>query len=626
MSTLLLITIVMLVAATMAGVFTMNMNITQRVSNGSIALAEAEAGIAEVMYQISQEANVTDRNGENPKIEWGLNNETIKRTITKEMSPEEAFHVVTFDPGSEFPHSTNNTTLTNDTGSLGRTVPDGMLHIVSTGYCKGQYRTVECVIEKPPFPFGLAASGKIHSRDPLRVVGVSSIAQLQAGQNDRPGHVLCNSVAGITIEQVSPPRSTEISGFVKSSGPVDIAQPAIVRGGVRTNTDKTELTDIDIESFRNQGLPGVVTLLEDTYSVPQEMDIMYYYSGPQLTYNGSVNLKQAMLYCDGDLVLNGPLTGEGIIVVNGNAFFNAGTNLAGSNKLAVLASGNVSIHGSNNFFTGLVYTEGNLDARHITIVGNTIVNSAESSKGIVELENVTFVSNEETADMTITVTSSSNASSQVAGGRFPFPLLLNNGVFGMPDGITEGGNLDGWPGDLSVSEIKGMLTGSNPLTSDGPQANSEGNLWNVAVFGDNPIIFGNGPLPPDSEGLKAGLVGLIATANQAQADLATIEALKAEREGLEPGSARIGEINGQIEQLESEIETAFGVFNDAAGAFAQQAYDYVQSHTDENGTYNSDDVTVDMDIIQEHRFNLNEYLPESERIKVAFWKVYPKRM
>ena len=59
MSTLLLVTIVLLVAATMAGVFTLNMNITQRVSNGTVALNEAEAGIAEVLYQISRDENVS---------------------------------------------------------------------------------------------------------------------------------------------------------------------------------------------------------------------------------------------------------------------------------------------------------------------------------------------------------------------------------------------------------------------------------------------------------------------------------------------------------------------------------------------------------------------------------------
>ena len=42
MSALLLITIVMMVAATMAGVFTVNINITNRVANSSVALSEAE--------------------------------------------------------------------------------------------------------------------------------------------------------------------------------------------------------------------------------------------------------------------------------------------------------------------------------------------------------------------------------------------------------------------------------------------------------------------------------------------------------------------------------------------------------------------------------------------------------
>ena len=72
-SVLLLVTIVLMVAATMAGVFTMNMNITQRVSNGSMALAEAEAGVAEVLYHITREENVEgDKDSKTAQVSWGL--------------------------------------------------------------------------------------------------------------------------------------------------------------------------------------------------------------------------------------------------------------------------------------------------------------------------------------------------------------------------------------------------------------------------------------------------------------------------------------------------------------------------------------------------------------------------
>lgn len=67
----------------------------------------------------------------------------------------------------------------------------------------------------------------------------------------------------------------------------------------------------------------------------------------------------------------------------------------------------------------------------------------------------------------------------------------------------------------------------------------------------------------------------------------------------------------------------YDAYTTAANDFAQQVYDYGQSHTDANGTY--DNGSVNMDITEEHRFNLNEYLPESEKIKMSFWKVYPRR-
>ena len=639
MSALMLMTIVIMVAATMAGVFTLNMNVTQRVSNGNVALAEAEAGIAEVLYQITREENLGDENADkNPEITWGQSGETIRATITPGMSPEEAYHVVTFDTGSSFPYSTNNTTLDNDSGSMGRTVPDGKLHLVSTGYCKGQFRTVECVVERPPFPFGLASSGKIHSRNPLRVVGTSSMSNYQSGDEDRPGHVLCNSPEGVQIDPLGPgfpgppddpDRVTEISGFVKSVGPVNIAQPAVVRGGIRTGADVSTLADIDIEAFRNQGKPGVVTLLDDYYGEAQEMDIMYYHPGGSVTYDSQVALDQAMLYCDGDLTINGPVTGEGLIVVKGNATFNSGTSLAGTNKLAILAGGNITINGNNNYFSGLVYCEGVLDASDITIVGNTIVNSSDNTGTTVDLENVTIVSNEDTADMTITVTSSTNVEAQSQGGRFPFPLQLNNGVFGMPEGIIDGSGLAGWPPD-DLATIEYSLSGAPPAyDSDGViLSGGSGSIWDYAMTGEE-IVWGGGYFPPDSGPFIAGMQGLIGLAEEAQGIASDIESKQADlaaeqkKPDDEQDSGKISSLQNEIANLKEQMTSKYEAYTTASKAFAQQVYDYGQSHTDANGTYDNGNVT--MDITEEHRFNLNEYLPESEKIKMSFWKVYPRR-
>lgn len=628
MSTLLLVTVVMLVAATMAGVFTMNMNITQRISNGTVALNEAEAGVAEVLYQITREENLGDENAQKaPVVTWGLNDETVRATITPGMSEEEAFHVVTFDTSSSFPHSTNNTNLDRNTGSMGRAVPDGKIHIVSTGYCKGQYRTVECLVERPPFPFGLATSGPILSNDPIKVKGTSSLDSLKAGEEDRPGHIVCNSAQGVKIG-AAPPGSdlkTEVSGFVKSAGPVDIAQPAIVRGGVRTFADKSTFADIKLEDFDISGEAGVVKVLDSRFDAPQELDVMYEYSGGHLQYMSRVNLNQAMVYVNGDLTVHGPLTGQGLIVVTGNANFKSGTSLSGSNKMAILAGGDISIEGNNNYFTGLVYTEGNLKASNVIIVGNTIVNASDPDKGKAELDNVTVVSNEETGDMTLEVkkylepgeTYARNDGNKV----LPSFFLGADGTFGaMADANGEGYILadDTDEKFMHIAENQLMQTMMGPAFERGA----------IPDFNRPAYVGGAGEVWDLFQG--AHQLAVDAQAEMLDID-SQIEALNSEKSGLgnsDDDEARKAEIESEIATLEQH-EVAYTaqakqLFVDMLTEAMKKAQAEAARNTDAKGTMGSS-ISGEPTIV-EHRFNLNEYLPESEKIKMSFWKVYPRRM
>lgn len=614
LSVLCLVGIVMILASAMVGVFSMNLNMTQKSFNGSIAESEAEAGIAEALYRITDaNDNNIDNSQQPPAVKYGRSGETIRGTITPKLSPEEAYHVVTFAEGTGFPRSTNNTYLDRDTGSLERAVPDGMFHIVSTGYCRGQYRTIEALVSKPPFPFGLATSGKLVSPDPFVVKGVSSISNLLDDKEDRPGHILCNSPEGVTIGQSDPPRPTYISGFVKSVGPISIEQPAQVLGGLRPGADASTLATIDVKKFRNEGQPGVVTINDPNFVREQTMDIMYFYSGKQLTYERSVKLNKAFLYVEGDLVIKGPVTGEGLIVVDGNVTFASGTTLDGANKMAVLASGDVTIRGSNNYFTGLIYCGGDFTASNVTVIGNTVVNSPDLQKGQANLENVTIISNAETADMTITITSSSHAEGQDNADDGVIPLLLNNNTFGLPHDWDYsnggGGNLVGWvnPEESQENYVKAMmllweratnLTSELPKLGFGPTSNSAGSIWQQAqelyqVMVDNRTLY-------------------------VEIDQIEQEIKAAEADGLPTNHlhARISQAQGRVVSRED--------FREMAAALVSAVFAHKQRYADGTGVF--DDGTVDMDIVVKQRFNLNEYLPESERVKIAYWRVHQRRL
>ena len=84
------------------------------------------------------------------------------------------------------------------------------------------------------------------------------------------------------------------------------------------------------------------------------------------------------------------------------------------------------------------------------------------------------------------------------------------------------------------------------------------------------------------------------------------------------------DLEKKIADLKDSLGEAQLKFDAAALKLAKNIDRLMDENVDSNGTF--DDGTVPMDITQDHRFNLNEYLPESEKIKISFWKVYPRRL
>jgi len=88
-----------------------------------------------------------------------------------------------------------------------------------------------------------------------------------------------------------------------------------------------------------------------------------------------------------------------------------------------------------------------------------------------------------------------------------------------------------------------------------------------------------------------------------QAEKDKLETLKT---ALNAAEAKQGEMNGKIDD------------------YVESIFDVMGSRTNKNGTF--EDGIHPMDISKDIRFNLNEYLPESEKLKVSFYRVYNRRM
>jgi hypothetical protein len=594
MTVMALMALMTVLAAGMVAVYTSSLNHVQAFSNGEIAQAEADSAINELIARLN----------ENPS--YGSSGEEIRGTRSANLSDSEAYHVLTFSGGG-YPISTNANTGSK-AGSLGRTVPAGHVHAVATGYCRGQYRTVEVLIAHPPFPYGLASSGKIDSKTPLTVKGRSA-----SGSDDRPGHLVSNSPGGVTIGEADG-AETYITGFVKSKGTISIDQPAVVLEGVYPGAGAIELPDIPLDSkFDNEGDPGVIEILDAEFPA-QVLDVMYH-SNHSVTYNGSVEMKNAFLFSREDVTIYGGLHGTGAIVAMGNVTINGGTDLSGTNNVAILAGGRITLSGGGNYFKGIVYAEGGIDARKITIVGNAITNNpADPESCSVNLDEATLISDTSSSTIEFTAESHQEATRQRTAGRVPFQIDPFDGGGEFPRGDREGEAIGATDTDKSYDDLRGQVRGNleGLWSEDGPPS---GIAWNDE-FISHTMDDGAGAVAREFR----EAFDILEEAQVLQVQLAALEAV--EDDPLTPGD----ESNGaERAQLALEI-AALKVDYQAAMTEAEDAYmEYVRASASSDGSY-IDNGFIEANVFKDYKFDLNEYLPPAERYRIGFYNVHGRRM
>ncbi len=161
-----------------------------------------------------------------------------------------------------------------------------------------------------------------------------------------------------------------------------------------------------------------------------------------------LTLENALLFTDGDLVVTGKVTGTGAIVSKGGVTISQTSTLTANNQLAIVADKDVTIAGQGSFLQGMIYTHGNFYGENFTLVGNLIAQSSDENKGQAVLQNVTLISNQQSADLTVTTPVYSGD----AGGN-----LWHNGIIeaqypGHP--ITEQFDIQA----SSITDLAGLKT------------------------------------------------------------------------------------------------------------------------------------------------------------------------
>ena len=599
-----LVLIMSMLALTMTALYMTNLNFTQASLNRQLALQEAETGVHELLAKLIAAADFGSSGTEvlastcSPDVDLSQPDPT-RRT---------GFHVVSFQKGGPWPYSTNSLG-SGGMGYGGRSLPVGSVHVLSVGYHKGQYVTLEVLLQHPPFPYGLACDGPVNSLASLVVQGTTGVRSDGSLELDRPGHVASNARVPAAVKIAGD--DTLITGFIQTPGSIDISPRAIVRGGLKPGADPVELPAINFANFAQVATEGV-QVLDPEFFEKQHLNTLYY-SARDLSFQGGIDFQKGLVRCTGNVLVKNGLMGEGAIVADGDVVVQGGASLAGSNRVAIVARGKITLEGGDNNFQGLVYSETGVEANHVTIVGNTVINVPEGSTATGEAlikERVRLVGDSSVARWTLNVARPGAARFQARPGRFPIKpstAASNDGIFYFP--VAPPGMAPAYYPPENNQDVSLYLDGAR----DG--------FWNAVIDPNGPPITVNTSGDPITPGAGA-ILGLYGQMGWIAADARPIAIdLKAARDALaaNPGDPAL---QARVNSLQSDIDAIHDQFLAVEGTARAAFLDFFNDHTRTDGSAelppsdpNEPPARFD--------FDLNTFMPPSDSYRVTFWQLRP---
>ncbi len=313
-----------------------------------------------------------------------------------------------FDSSGPFAgkQSVNNLDSDNQVvGGLGRTVPGRTVHLIARGRVGNTVRWVECLYHKPPFPDGLIATGPIDAKT-LHLVGIRQEGDYTGGdpnsippENTLPGNLFSNSTSGFVAAGPSATVSQNslITGSAGSVASVTNDATSVVQGELLPFSDPRPMPNLDIRGKINLLLPNAIPIA-NSYPGSHQLDPDWFcLADGGLSVGGDLELQGSALLVRGDLNVARAITGTGVVLVDGNVTIgDGGTNVVTGDQVAIACTRDFVLSAAapeSNYFKGLVYCEGDFEARDITVVGATVVHGKNGSRGSAELENVRFIYN-----------------------------------------------------------------------------------------------------------------------------------------------------------------------------------------------------------------------------------------
>jgi hypothetical protein len=321
--------------------------------------------------------------------------------------------VVTFNKNqTATPYSTDNLYNTNgvpgyssaSSGSTPWPVPGNGMQLIGVGTYKNTTVYTNAIIWIPPYPYAIAASGKININGNVVVGSVGQNgANATAGGSLVPTSSLLpaamgDSNTGAPAISMSPGNgsSVYIAGCVDTAGTVYQNGSIVINGQLMQNVSagSIPIPTVTVTSFNPVGtIPNsqITTLTPTPCGVPTNLQLTgYNFVSPSATYTTqNINLNGGILYVKGSLQAQ-TVSGNGAIMAEGNVTITQDANLTSNDTLALLANGNVNLNGtcqSGSTFKGLLYTQGNLSAKNLTVIGQYVANGGTTNVGNVSLCN-----------------------------------------------------------------------------------------------------------------------------------------------------------------------------------------------------------------------------------------------
>jgi hypothetical protein len=364
-----------------------HLRFVESAKSGDHARNLAEAALAETLSRLVQDDFAFGRTG------------TDRVVVTLSDVPG-ATGEATFDKaesGFTDGYSLNN--LNSDsavTGAGGRQIPGRTMHVVARGRVGSVERWMECIYYRPAFPDGLACTGKVDARS-VYLTAVRRASAYSGGdpsgipyEETLPANIFSNSTTLLTGQST-------VSGSVGAVGSVSVAPSCTVRGEILPGSEPRSIPDLRLDEkiaiVEENNSPvsstGGDLTLEPNFFMKSDGDLSV---GGDLDMNGSV-----LLIKNGDLRVSGGIKGTGIILSEGDVEIRDGrTNLSTAEQVAIGCKGDFKLQAEApeaNYFQGLVYAEGNVEAKDITVVGAVVGNGQRGAAGDVKLDNVRFVYN-----------------------------------------------------------------------------------------------------------------------------------------------------------------------------------------------------------------------------------------